>query len=43
MIYSILLENEVDEKYVNQIMDEVEKVMKSGISVDHILVALKTR
>jgi len=37
MIYSILLENEVDEKYVNQIMDEVEKVMKSGISVDHIL------
>ena len=37
MIYSILLENEVDEKYVNQIMDEVEKVMKSGVSVDHIL------
>ncbi len=37
MIYSILLDNEVDEKYVNQIMDEVEKVMKSGISVDHIL------
>ena len=37
MIYSILLENEVDEKYVNQIMDEVEKVMKSGISVDYIL------
>ncbi len=37
MIYGILLENEVDEKYVNQIMDEVEKVMKSGISVDHVL------
>ena len=37
MIYGILLENEVDEKYVNQIMDEVEKVMKSGISVDYIL------
>lgn len=37
MIYGILLENDVDEKYVNQIMDEVEKVMKSGISVDHIL------
>ncbi len=37
MIYSILLENEVDEKYVNQIMDEVEKVMKGGVSVDHIL------
>ncbi len=37
MIYSILLENEVDEKYVNQIMDEVEKVMKKGASVDYIL------
>lgn len=37
MIYSILLENEVDERYVNQIMDEVEKVMKKGASVDYIL------
>lgn len=37
MIYSILLDNEVDEKYVNQIMDEVEKVMKKGASVDYIL------
>ncbi len=37
MIYSILLENEVNEKYVNQIMDEVEKVMKKGASLDYIL------
>lgn len=37
MIYSILLENEVDEKYVNQIMDEVETVWKKGSSVDYIL------
>ncbi len=37
MIYSILLDNEVDEKYVNQIIDEVEKVMKGGASVDLIL------
>lgn len=37
MIYSTLLENEVDERYVNQIMDEVEKIMKGGSSVDHIL------
>lgn len=37
MIYSILLENEVDEKYVNQIMDEVETVWKNGSSVDHML------
>lgn len=37
MIYSILLDNEVDEKYVNQIMDEVETVRKNGSSVDHML------
>ncbi|MEG0963032.1 MAG: flagellar biosynthesis protein FlhF [Lachnospiraceae bacterium] len=37
MIYGILLENEIDEKYVNQILDEVEKVMRNGNSVDHIL------
>ncbi len=37
MIYSVLLENEVDEKYVNQIMDEVETVWKNGSSVDHML------
>ncbi len=37
MIYSILLDNEVDEKYVNQIFDEVEKVMKKGASLDYIL------
>ncbi len=37
MIYSILLENEVNEKYCNQIMDEVEKVMKKGASLDYIL------
>ena len=37
MIYSILLENEVDEKYANQIIDEVETVRKNGSSVDHLL------
>lgn len=37
MIYSVLLENEVDEKYVNQIIDEVETVRKKGSSVDHML------
>ncbi len=37
MIYGILLENEVEEKYVNQIMDEVDKVMKGGASLDLIL------
>lgn len=37
MIYGILLENEINEKYVNQILDEVEKVMRSGANVDFIL------
>ena len=37
LLYGTLLENEVNEKYVNQIMDEVEKVMRNGTSVDYIL------
>lgn len=37
MLYHTLLENDVNEKYVNQIMDEAEKVMRNGNSVDHIL------
>lgn len=37
MLYRTLLENDVNEKYVNQIMDEVEKVMHNGSSVDAIL------
>lgn len=37
MLYRTLLENEVNEKYVNQIMDESEKILHSGSSVDSIL------
>ena len=37
MLYGTLLDNEVSENYVNQIMDEIEKVMRSGTSVDYIL------
>lgn len=37
MIYKVLLDNEVDEKYVNQIIDDVEKVARSGSSMDLIL------
>ena len=37
MLYRTLLENDVNEKFVNQIMDEAEKVMSSGSSVDSIL------
>lgn len=37
MLYRTLLENDVNEKYVNQIMDEAEKVMHNGSSMDYIL------
>ena len=37
MLYRTMLENDVNEKYVNQIMEEAEKVIHSGSSVDHIL------
>lgn len=37
MIYQILLDNEVDEKYANQIMDDVEKVVRNGSNMDIIL------
>ena len=37
MLYKTLLDNEVNEKYVNQVMDEIEKVMHGGNSVDYIL------
>lgn len=37
MLYRTLLENDVNEKYVNQILDEAEKVLRNGNSVDHIL------
>lgn len=37
VLYEVLIENEVNEKYVNQIMDELEKVNWNGNSVDYIL------
>ena len=36
-LYETLIDNEVNEKYVNQIMDELEKVNWNGNSVDYIL------
>ena len=36
-VYGILLDNEVDEKYVNEIMDDVEKIARHGNGVDLIL------
>lgn len=37
MLYRTLLENDVNEVYVNQIMDEAEKVLHNGSNVDFIL------
>lgn len=37
VLYETLIANEVNEKYVNQIMDELEKVNWNGNSVDYIL------
>lgn len=37
ILYHTLIDNEVDEKYVNQIMDEGEKVFHNGNNVDAVL------
>ncbi len=37
MVYKILLENEVDEKYANQILDEMDGVFRSSSSMDVML------
>lgn len=37
ILYNTLIKNEVNEKYVNQILDEIEKFMRPGSSVDTIL------
>ena len=37
ILYRTLLDNEVNEKYVNQILDEAEKIANSSNSVDYIL------
>lgn len=37
MIYEILLDNEVNERYINQILDDVEKSIRNGSSMDVIL------
>lgn len=37
ILYSTLLKNEVNEKYVNQILEEIERFIRPGNSVDMIL------
>lgn len=37
LLYNTMLENEVDEKYANQIMDDAEKTKKPNLPFDYIL------
>lgn len=37
LLYNTMLDNEVDEKYVNQIIDEIEKNAKPNLPFDHAL------
>lgn len=37
MLYQTLLDNEVHEKYANQILDELEKISSKGSNIDYIL------
>jgi flagellar biosynthesis protein FlhF len=37
MLYNVLLSNEVDEIYVNQIIKDMEKVISSGNNLDYLL------
>lgn len=37
LLYNTMLDNEVDEKYVNQIMDEIEKIHKPSMPFDYAL------
>jgi flagellar biosynthesis protein FlhF len=37
MMYNVLLSNDVDEEYVNQILHDMEKVIRSGDNLDYLL------
>ncbi len=37
MLYNVLLSNEVDEVYVNQIIKDMEKVIRTGNNLDYLL------
>lgn len=43
LIYNTLVDNEVDEKYANLILDEMDKVYKPNMPMDHILAGIYQR
>lgn len=40
LLYNTMLDNEVDEKYANQIIEEVEKLRKPNMPFDHVLAGI---
>ncbi len=37
LIYTTLINNEVDEKYANDLVEEIEKLSKPGVNIDYLL------
>ena len=37
MLYRVLLKNEIDERYINQLIEDMEKVISSGNSLDFMI------
>ena len=37
LMYNTLINNEVDEKYANELVAEIEKIKKPGITIDHLI------
>lgn len=37
MLYNVLLDNEVQEKYINQVLDDMDKVLQTSHSLDNLL------
>ena len=37
MLYNVLLENEVQEKYINQVLEDMDKVLRTSHSLDNLL------
>ena len=37
MLYRVLLKNEIDERYINQLIEDMEKVISSGNSLDYMI------
>ena len=43
LIYNTMIDNEVDEKYANQLIVEMEKVYKQNLPIDNVLVGIYQR